>query len=302
MYIVLVPFLPVLVSFKYLKYKYFNGRHVKYTISENLVPTLFSTVFGLLVFLWPFFSEEWSTAQDVVDFLTVVLQFLLPLQVTAAIARNKLAMESYRKFTSKMLQVKKFQNNKLIKYMAKAMKWKFRDKVDPCLLFGNEQLEQEYKNRQLPDALIDDVYKGIIQMKADTAQKTVAISLIKEAQGAYGEIKSSAEFKVPNLFISFFYLCMCVYFFLLPYTFHDNASSDRVFKCMLYLYVFLGMFNISIYISDPFMSGTKGMQTVTEIEKIFNSKVGYTNKECKKKVEIIENPVFAGYTPIKLKI
>lgn len=293
-FIVLVPILPIIVTAKWLLYKIGFRKYVKYTVFDNFIPFLLSIVYTLLVFLWPHYSEDWSTAEDVVNFLTVVLQFLLPLQVTAAIARNQIAMQSFRKFTSKLLQIQKFKDVEVIKYMAKAAKWKFRDEVKPDLLFKEMSLKNKYKSATLPEAMIDDLYTSVINIEGDTAKRSSAIALMKEAQSAYGEIKSAAEFRVPNLFISFFYLSMAVYFLLLPYTFSEDKPWDKVFKCSIYLYVFLGLFNISLYISDPFMSGTLGMQTVTDIERQFNKKVGYVKTKGTRES--------GQYASLKLKI
>lgn len=298
-YIVFVPLLPILVALKWLWHKYGNGKFVKFTLWENGIPLVCSIGYAFLVCWWPYHIEEWASVQDAVDFLTRVLQFLLPLQITAAIARNKLGIASYRKFTSKMLQIKKFTNDEIITYMAKAMKWRFRDKARAEKLFDKEALQNLYNGKKLPDAMIDDLYAKIITVPGDTSKRNAALALMKEAQGAYGEIKSSAQYKIPNLFTSFFYFTMAVYFFILPYTFVEDTPGDRVFKCVVYLYVFMGMFNISLFISDPFMSGTKGMQTVTKIEQAFNKKVEYkkggVSKEQTSKQELV-------YTPFKLKI
>lgn len=300
-YIVFVPLLPVIVAAKWLLHQLGQGKFVKFTLWENGIPLLCSIVFVLLVFVWPHYVEDWASVQDAVDFLTRVLQFLLPLQITAAIARNKMGIASFRKFTSKMLQIKKFKDHENIKYMAKAMKWKFRDKVRTDKLFDNKSLSSKYANKQLPDAMIDDLYLSIMSIQGDISRRNAALALMKEAQGAYGEIKSSAQYKIPNLFTLFFYFTMAIYFYLLPYTFFEDTPWDRVFKCVVYLYVFMGMFNISLFISDPFVSGTKGMQTVTKIEEAFNKKVEYKKVEVtKEQFRTSEREVV--YTPLKLKI
>lgn len=274
MYIFLLPFLPMIESFDYFIYNKYRKKekYIPYSFWENVLPTFFSTGYIALVFVWPHYIGDWPAAGASVQFLTTILQFLLPLQITAAIARNRHGIGGFRAFTTKMRQLKWILGEKVeettFKYIGRAMKWNFRGGAKPSEvgLKGNDP------EPNVPDKMLEKLFVEAEKV-TDTGKKNAALSVLNEAMAAYSEMKNLSEYKIPTLFISFFYLCMTAYFFLLPHTFIEDEEWTRVFKCCINLYVFLGMFNISVFISHPFRTSTVAFQTVGSIEKAYGKEM-----------------------------
>jgi len=159
------------------------------------------------------------------------------------------------------------------KYIGKAMKWNFRGGAKPSEV--NLEADYTYPNKpqkNVPDKMLKKLFVEAEKV-TDTGEKNAALSVLNEAMAAYSEMKNLSEYKIPTLFISFFYLCMTAYFFLLPHTFIEDEEWTRVFKCCINLYVFLGMFNISVFISHPFRTSTVAFQTVGSIEKAYGKEM-----------------------------
>lgn len=272
LYVTFLPILPVIELVKYLTSK---KESVAFDLWENGVPAFFCLGFLVITFVWPHYIEEWPPAEATVKFLTTVLQFLLPLQITAAIVRNRTGIGAYRKFTTKMLQLRRVLKGQLeeeFRYVGRAMKWRFRTKVDIVKLTEGKGLAG-YEGKVLPDAFIERMQEQTFQIQ-NTAIANSGLSILNEAFGAYGQMKNLSEFKIPILFVCFFYVCITAYFFLLPYTFFADDPWTRVLKSLVNLYVFLGMFNITVMISNPFKSRSRLFQTVGEIENTYGRKVG----------------------------
>lgn len=297
MYIFLLPFLPMIESFDYYIYNEYREKkkYIPYSFWENVLPTFFSAGYIALVFVWPHYIGDWPAAGASVQFLTTILQFLLPLQITAAIARNRHGIGGFRAFTTKMRQLKWILGDNVqedtFMYIGKAMKWNFRGGAKPSEVgMGTEKTPQP----NIPDKMLNKLFENAKEEK-DTGKKNAALSVLNEAMAAYSEMKNLSEYKIPTLFISFFYLCMTAYFFLLPHTFIEDEEWTRVFKCCINLYVFLGMFNISVFISHPFRTSTVAFQTVGSIEKAYG-------KEMKLYPVVTKNRVPSLQLNFKLKV
>lgn len=270
LYILFLPLLPIIESYNYIRRK---EKYIPYSFWENAVPTFFSIGYIALVLVWPHYIDDWPAAKTSIDFLTTILQFLLPLQITAAIARNRTGVGGFRAFTTKMRQLKwilgeNVQQNTFM-YIGRAMKWNFRGGAKPSEVgLGTDDTPRS----NIPDKMLKKLFDEAEKV-TDTGKKNAALSVLNEAMAAYSEMKNLSEYKIPTLFICFFYLCMTAYFFLLPHAFIEDEEWTRVFKCIINLYVFLGMFNISVFISHPFRTSTVAFQTVGGIEKAYGEEM-----------------------------
>lgn len=275
-YVTLLPLLPIfhLVEWGFNKMKEEKERKfIPFSFWYNGVPIIFCLSYVVLVFLPLMDIGQWDAAQSIVDLLTKILQFLLPLQIVAAITRNRTGIASYTKFTRRMLQLRHHLGTKIsgkasyiFQIIAKAAKWEIRGNLIITLLPGeNNVLGDKIKNvRNMLDVLYEEIKTNGEGMSKP--REAAAYKVLNDAIAAYGEMKSLNDFKIPVLFISFFYVCLTGYFICLPFTFADEDAGTQVVKCIVNLYVFLGMFNIAVYISNPFRSSTKVLQTVSKIE------------------------------------
>ena len=290
-YVILLPLLPLFHFIKWFKTEKLtsdkedkNGRtiykkYVPFDIYDHGIPLFFCLVYVVLVFLPLMGIGEWDAAQSTVEFLTTILQFLLPLQIVAAITRNRTGMGAFTTFTSKMLQLyhhlqkedKLDENTKFIfQNIGKAVKWEIRGSLDVTKL-------PNYKEGT-PNSIVkmlDNIYKYIAEQgkEISKAREAANYKLLNDASAAYSDMRSLSEFKIPLLFVSFFYVVMTAYFSLLPYTFPDDEPGVKVLKCVINLYVFLGMFNISVFISNPFQSSTNAVQTVSSVEHKYSDMI-----------------------------
>ncbi len=280
LYVSLLPLLPVFYLVEYfLNEQRKEKKFIPFDFTDHGIPAFFCLLYLVLVFLPLMDIGEWGSAQSTVDFLTTILQFLLPLQIVAAITRNRSGIGAFTTFTSKMLRLYHHLTNGtetisddtkyIFAVIGKAVKWEIRgdlnwEKLPPSI-------GKIHKSREKYDTVITMLNKIYTEIKGKgedfgKAREGAAYKLLNDASAAYSDMKSLSEFKIPLLFISFFYICMTTYFTFLPYTFPEDETGVKVVKCIINLYVFLGMFNISVFISNPFRSSTVAVQTVSAIE------------------------------------
>lgn len=285
LYVTLLPLLPVFYLVEwFVNKKRKEQKFIPFSLLDHGIPVFFCLLYAVLVFLPLMDIGEWDAAQSTVDFLTTILQFLLPLQIVASITRNRTGIGAFTTFTSKMLQLHHQLNSEdeetkyIFKVISKAVKWEIRGDLVVSKLPGYNENMKKYDT---VIKMLDQIYQEIKGKgeKLGKAREGAAYKLLNEATAAYSDMKSLSEFKIPLLFISFFYICMTAYFAFLPYTFSEDETGVKVAKCAINLYVFLGMFNISVFISNPFRSSSAVVQTVTAIEHKYTKRweTGFRN-------------------------
>ena len=299
-------FLPLLPLFDVF-FQYTSGKTATITLKEHGVPAILSLIILGVAIGVSFVDIYEESVVDTVAFLNRVLSFLLPLNLTACIAKNKLGLSKFRSMCMEFQEVA-WQVHGLIKGSKKG---KYTDIMSilqklPAIIkhdirkdgkkdsIGNDTAAVQIQNF-IPDGINvnsndpNKKYENISYILLERLHEDIAgLSKVSDTSGAVSvnipsvnnlfrgmnkavtflsEIESIQAYLLPDLFFGFFYIVILVYFTLLPVSI-DESGIDCAWKCYVQLYVFMGMFFVGLYVQNAFRSSkTAGVQTVSKIHQ-----------------------------------
>tara|TARA_Y100001958_G_scaffold156600_1_gene149673 strand:+ start:3116 stop:4117 length:1002 start_codon:yes stop_codon:yes gene_type:complete len=307
---IFLPLLPVLDIF----FQWYNGKTANKTLKEHGIPFFLSLL--ILVITLVIANEEIyeESVVDTVAFLNRVLSFLLPLNLTACIAKNKLGLSKFRSMCMEFQEVawqvhglnKGNQDTtykEIMTYLKKLpaiIKHDIRKDGNTKLIENTlietelEELNQvpkdstiKYKN--LSYILLEKLHKDIAKLSKQSNADEASVNIpsvnnlfrgLNKAVTFLSEIESIQAYLLPDLFFGFFYIVVLVYFTLLPMTIDDSALGC-IWKCYVQLYVFMGMFFVGLYVQNAFRSTSAGIQTVSDIHELHEFKFNLLKQELK---------------------
>ena len=276
-----VLFLPLLPCFDFV----LTWKNKKLS-EEQYIPAMASLII-LGVTLGFSFMEYNESVVDTVVFLNRVLSFLLPLNLTACIAKNKLGLSKFRSMCMEFQEVawliKGFEpDSDTVKLdMTAEKKETPKDKILKNLRWlplgikhdirGDFKKDKgdKYKFKKKVDGMIQDIHTEINKLLPKELPKSLLNNMFRtmnRAVALLSDIKSIQEYLLPDIFFGFFYIVVGVYFVLLPLSIDDTAAACFL-KCYAQLYVFMGMFFVGLYIQNAFRSSSFGIQTVKKIHE-----------------------------------
>lgn len=268
-----VLFLPLLPCFDFVLTWKKNKK-----LSQQYIPAMASLII-LGVTLGFSFMEYNESVVDTVVFLNRVLSFLLPLNLTACIAKNKLGLSKFRSMCMEFQEVawlipekdeKKHKNILiLLQKLPVTIKHSIRgdtklDKVGLKTVLPEDK--KDITSENISYALINQIHTEIFKLKVETSLHNTMFRTMNRAVALLSDIKSIQEYLLPDIFFGFFYIVVGVYFLLLPLSIDDTAGACFL-KCYAQLYVFMGMFFVGLYIQNAFRSSSFGIQTVKKIHE-----------------------------------
>lgn len=284
----IVVFLPVLPFISMLLKK------TKIDFKKDTLPAVLSvTILGIVAVL-PFTVTPSNTFGDTVTFLNRVLSFLLPLHLTACIAKNKIGLAKFRSLCTEFLELNwqilalvksdEKSNQELSNLLLKLPTVIKYDMRGGATLKGAELGFEVDKN--LPGNLSEQLLQILHKKIGDftTADKPLMnipstnnmFRTLNKITALYSDIKSIHDYMLPDIFFGFFYVCIGAYFTMLPFTYTDDAGVIFL-KCYVQLYVFMGMFLVGLYVENAFKSSGPGLTTVSSIYKEY--KVNFNQVE-----------------------
>ena len=274
-----VLFLPLLPCFDFV----LTWKNKKLS-QEQYIPAVASLII-LGVTLGFSFQEYNESVVDTVVFLNRVLSFLLPLNLTACIAKNKLGLSKFRSMCMEFQEVawliKGFKpdsdTDKLEKTtqeietpkenILKNLRWlPLGIKHDIRRDFKTKSENNNSKFEKNVDEMIQDIHTNINKLELEKPLVNNMFRTMNRAVALLSDIKSIQEYLLPDIFFGFFYIVVGVYFMLLPLSIDDTAGACFL-KCYAQLYVFMGMFFVGLYIQNAFRSSSFGIQTVKKIHE-----------------------------------
>ena len=268
-----VLFLPLLPCFDLFVLTWNN----KKLSEEQYIPAVASLII-LGVTLGFSFMEYNESVVDTVVFLNRVLSFLLPLNLTACIAKNKLGLSKFRSMCMEFQEVawliKGFEPDSDTKTktaqenILKNLQWlPLGIKHDIRGDFKKDKGDK-YQFTNNVDGMIQDIHTKINKLLPEEPKSLLnnMFRTMNRAVALLSDIKSIQEYLLPDIFFGFFYIVVGVYFVLLPLSIDDTAGACFL-KCYAQLYVFMGMFFVGLYIQNAFRSSSFGIQTVKKIHE-----------------------------------
>lgn len=266
-----VLFLPLLPCFDFVLTWWKNKK-----LSQQYIPAVASLII-LGVTLGFSFMEYNESVVDTVVFLNRVLSFLLPLNLTACIAKNKLGLSKFRSMCMEFQEVawliKGFETDSdTATKILENLQWlplgiKHDIRGDFVIKNDNDK-KNDSKFENNVDGMIQDIHTEINKLlpKEPKSLLNNMFRTMNRAVALLSDIKSIQEYLLPDIFFGFFYIVVGVYFVLLPLSIDDTAGACFL-KCYAQLYVFMGMFFVGLYIQNAFRSSSFGIQTVKKIHE-----------------------------------
>jgi len=267
-----VLFLPLLPCFDFVPTWW-----KKKKLSQQYIPAVASLII-LGVTLGFSFMEYNESVVDTVVFLNRVLSFLLPLNLTACIAKNKLGLSKFRSMCMEFQEVawliKGFEpDSDTATKILENLQWlplgiKHDIRGDFVIKNDNDK-KNNSKFENNVDGMIQDIHTEINKLLPKELPKSLLNNMFRtmnRAVALLSDIKSIQEYLLPDIFFGFFYIVVGVYFLLLPLSIDDTAGACFL-KCYAQLYVFMGMFFVGLYIQNAFRSSSFGIQTVKKIHE-----------------------------------
>lgn len=249
----------------------------KKKLSQQYIPAVASLII-LGVTLGFSFMEYNESVVDTVVFLNRVLSFLLPLNLTACIAKNKLGLSKFRSMCMEFQEVawliKGFEpDSDTATKILENLQWlplgiKHDIRGDFVIKNDNDK-KNNSKFENNVDGMIQDIHTEINKLLPKELPKSLLNNMFRtmnRAVALLSDIKSIQEYLLPDIFFGFFYIVVGVYFLLLPLSIDDTAGACFL-KCYAQLYVFMGMFFVGLYIQNAFRSSSFGIQTVKKIHE-----------------------------------
>lgn len=250
----------------------------KKKLSQQYIPAMASLII-LGVTLGFSFMEYNESVVDTVVFLNRVLSFLLPLNLTACIAKNKLGLSKFRSMCMEFQEVawlipEKDKTHENILILLQKLPVTIKHSIRGDTKLEHVELKtalsaDEKKNitsENISYALINKIHTEIFKLKVETSLHNTMFRTMNRAVALLSDIKSIQEYLLPDIFFGFFYIVVGVYFLLLPLSIDDTAGACFL-KCYAQLYVFMGMFFVGLYIQNAFRSSSFGIQTVKKIHE-----------------------------------
>lgn len=265
-----VLFLPLLPCFDFVLTWWKN----KKLSEEQYIPAMASLII-LGVTLGFSFMEYNESVVDTVVFLNRVLSFLLPLNLTACIAKNKLGLSKFRSMCMEFQEVawlipEKDETHEniliLLQKLPVTIKHSIRGDTELKHVQSYTALPEGITRENISYALINKIHTEIFKLKVETSLHNTMFRTMNRAVALLSDIKSIQEYLLPDIFFGFFYIVVGVYFLLLPLSIDDTAGACFL-KCYAQLYVFMGMFFVGLYIQNAFRSSSFGIQTVKKIHE-----------------------------------
>ena len=297
--LVAVLFLPILPVFDIFLH-YVRGKHNQLNMKEHGIPGIASVVLLCIIGGVSYVDTYLDNYVDTVAFLNRVLSFLLPLNLTACIAKNKIGLSKFRsmcmEFQEVAWQVQALNIGKtdsrynnimwILKSLPAIIKHDIRNDISEL---SDTELKQKLIELTItPDInltykLLEKVHNDIADLstiknkttktKDDNDESYINVPSVNnlframnKAAANISDIQSIQNYLLPDIFFGFFYITATIYFVLLPLSLEDTGGIC-FFKSYVQLYVFMGMFFVGLYIQNAYRSGAIGIQTVTDIHE-----------------------------------
>ena len=277
---------------------------------DVVIPAFFSIILSIVVFWWSFQASSYEDIKNgsyktdvlfVVNFIQGILRFLLPLMLTAAIAKNRTGLSTFRNMctTLKLLHwhidalentidtvVKKnvYLTMRLLPFAVKhhlrnddnIKKLKEEGKGISNMEKGEGKDFFNVNNGKITDQQLDHLPENngeITDQMLKYLQQNIIVSrnamAVQKALDSLAMQISSMEhlnsYRIPSIVGVFFYVMMTLFFVCYPISIIDKPSENRLANASILFYVFAGMYHLSIKISDPFQEASVGFQTVKNI-------------------------------------
>lgn len=234
--------------------------------------------------------------------LTATLGFILPLQMNAALGKNKACLDNYNAFLGDIqafawdiLAFHKHEKDSASLNITAAMfdiliampaiaKWHFRGGVDldklttkggPDFKFmksvgGYEvvQLAGKMKHMPKPEVCFYKLLDYTKDLSVVNAQQEQGASLRswERAYGSWGNMGNLDAYTPPVLFTYVLNIALLLYSVLLPFQFQDDGYH-AVWMVAIIGYFFLGLNAAGSKVGNAFAEGPQGFQTVTAAQK-----------------------------------
>lgn len=292
---------------------------------DVVIPAFFSIILSIVVFWWSFQASSYEDIKNgsyktdvlfVVNFIQGILRFLLPLMLTAAIAKNRTGLSTFRNMctTLKLLhwhidalgesKDDDSENGKGVKpyvYLTMrllpfAVKHHLRndDEINELKEEDSKSLKKTNSSGYLnaDDGEITDQMLKYLQENIIVSRNAMAVQKALDSLAMQiSSMEHLNSYRIPSIVGVFFYVMMTLFFVCYPISIIDKPSENRLANASILFYVFAGMYHLSIKISDPFQEASVGFQTVKNIAS-----------EAKRDLEKIKPPKTAttAYAPVSM--
>lgn len=313
-YIIALPFLPIVdlvLSCRHQSQPVNSDKSEKDKLQRSkywwdvVIPAIFSVILSIVVFWWSFDVSTFEHIKNgsyktdvlfVVNFIQGILRFLLPLMLTAAIAKNRTGLSTFRNMctTLKLLHwhIDALGENEEVnsdlyltmRLLPFAVKHHLRNddeidklKEDKSTLaevkrkgfptVGNGEITDNRKsylrdsNGEITDQMLKYLHQNIKVSRNAMAVQKALDSLAMQISS----MEHLNSYRIPSIVGVFFYVMMTLFFVCYPISIIDKPSENRLANASILFYVFAGMYHLSIKISDPFQEASVGFQTVKNI-------------------------------------
>ena len=242
---------------------------------RTLIPGLFSTLLVTIVFVW---SVEVSdiravrrgtykkTVGSVLQLVEGILKFLLPLMLTAALAKNRAGMHAFRILCCDLKQVQWMLQRReglqvsaelhtTLKLLPFAVKYHLRGEESYAKLIQGETplpfvQEKVGQGVGLVDAMCASIECKMGQMKMKHG--ATPFQTIQAIMNAITNLEDLNAYRLPHLMLVFFYALLLLWFLAYPISAVEIPWEERLANSCVAFYVFCGMYNLSLQISEPF--------------------------------------------------
>jgi predicted membrane chloride channel (bestrophin family) len=278
---------------------------------DVVIPAIFSVILSIVVFWWSFDVSTFEHIKNgsyktdvlfVVNFIQGILRFLLPLMLTAAIAKNRTGLSTFRNMCttlkllhwhidalgeSKRVNTDVYLTMRLLPF---AVKHHLRNDDEIDKLKENKEDKNtplqylKQTNGEITDQMLKYLQQNIIVSRNAMAVQKALDSLAMQISS----MEHLNSYRIPSIVGVFFYVMMTLFFVCYPISIIDKPSENRLANASILFYVFAGMYHLSIKISDPFQEASVGFQTVKNIAS-----------EAKRDLEKIKPPQ-PSYAPVSM--